>query len=369
MSTLTFSDASRTAPDPQRGATGNWIQSPFWDAFWMFSAIWGCLLLYSLDSAIGWRRASTMLFFFTGLYGLFHSWSTTFMVLGSSRMREARAANRYRYLFIPIAIAAIAMTIGVYAGWSLRFPSSHPYGLEAWPWVVYLALFWVGHFWHFGKQDFGVLSLYRTRAGQLDQKTRQIDQAYMMAMMFVIQPVVYMSIVTTSPVAEAFYSYVPVSLESVRVCATGAVGLACVFSVVVVGLEIRRPNTSIQKLTYYVIMLAHPLVLYYSRLGLGGFYMIAYFWSHWFIAIGLVSRINSGHYRDLGYRPATAQARHFLTIGAICALIMFSTTDFKQFRIFSGGRYKEILADVTPEQGLIVGIFLLFFFKYQLLQY
>jgi hypothetical protein len=116
-------------------------------------------------------------------------------------------------------------------------------------------------------------------------------------------------------------------------------------------------------------MLVHPFVLYNVNFGLAYYYMIAYFWSHWFIAIGLVARINSGHYRSLGSRPSVALLRHFLMIGALVAAIAIVTANHSEFRIFSGGGYKEILARVTPEEGAIVGVFLGIFLAEQLLHY
>ena len=66
--------------------------------------------------------------------------------------------------------------------------SQFPLTSEQSLWALYLALFWVGHFWHFGNQDFGVLSIYRAKAGQKSLRERKIDKAYAVAMMFVIQP-------------------------------------------------------------------------------------------------------------------------------------------------------------------------------------
>jgi len=349
--------------------SGHWIQSPLWDAFWMFSAIWGCALLFTLDSTIGWKRASIILFFGNGLLALYHSWSTTFMVLGSGSMREVRATDPVRYRWIPLAIVVASFAVGIGTGASLSFPASGQFGLELWPWILYLSLFWVGHFWHFGRQDFGVLSLYRSRAGQNAPRDRQIDERYCRVMMYAIQPIVYLSVLTKSPFGQAFYNVIPIPHDWVRTGATGAIALAGALTLAVVWIEISRSDRSLPKLAYYAIMLAHPLILYFAGLGLAFYYLIAYFWSHWFIAVGLVSRINSGYYRARGLGRFTAGMRHFLTIGAIAAVIMLGRQDYEQFRVFSGRDYKQVLASVTLEQGWIVGAFLGFFLAEQLLHY
>jgi hypothetical protein len=89
-------------------------------------------------------------------------------------------------------------------------------------WVLYLALFWVGHFWHFGNQDFGVLSIYRAKAGQTALRDRRIDKAYAVAMMFVIQPCVYFSAVTQLAARRGRAKHRADPADAVAVAATWA---------------------------------------------------------------------------------------------------------------------------------------------------
>ena len=74
MTAVTPTDALRLDQNgghstPSRG----WVQSPLWDGFWMFSALWGSLLLLVLVNGIGWKRATIILFVGNGLLALFHS--------------------------------------------------------------------------------------------------------------------------------------------------------------------------------------------------------------------------------------------------------------------------------------------------------
>ena len=147
---------------PRRG----WVQSPGWDAFWMFSALWGgaLLLLGSLAAPImPWVLA--LLLLQRGL-SVFHSWSTTWMVLGSSLLADVRRSNPLKFVVIPLILACVGLGLGVYTGVAQRYPADGGFTWALWPWGLYLLLFWVGHFWHFGNQDFGVLTIYRARAGQ-----------------------------------------------------------------------------------------------------------------------------------------------------------------------------------------------------------
>jgi hypothetical protein len=93
---------------PRRG----WVQSPGWDAFWMFSALWGgaLLLLGSLATSImPWVLGLLVL---QRALSVIHSWSTTWMVMGSSLLSGERRANRLKYAVIPARMAASAGTCG-----------------------------------------------------------------------------------------------------------------------------------------------------------------------------------------------------------------------------------------------------------------
>lgn len=348
----------------------HWIQSPFWDGFWMFAAIWGSALLFVSAGQWGWSEAATVLFAGNVIIATLHSYSTTFMILGSSRLRQARARQRGRLVYGPIALATGALVLGLYLGWSLGFPRTAAYdGLSLWPWVLYLGLFWVGHFWHFGKQDFGVLSIYRGRAGQVDARSRRVDLVYVWLMMMGIQPIVYLSAGVATPLGEAFYSLVPISPAGMSTLATAAFTVAYGITLAVVCLEIARPNASIPKILYYLIMLVHPSVILLAEGELKLFLFTTYLWSHWFVAIGLVSRLHTRHFEAAGDRPAVAATKHWLTMAAIVGVAMLLFAELRPFNVFGGQGYREILASVTPAQGIFVGLALGALLAEQLVHY
>jgi hypothetical protein len=357
--------AQPSAPTAGHG----WIRSPGWDLFWMFSALWGLALLFGLSEALDLRRAWLLILLPSGMLALWHSWSTTYMVLGSPLLRDQRHRNLIRYRVIPLLIVGICLVLGVGMGVSGAYPTGGPLDPSVWPWVLYLSLFWVGHFWHFGKQDFGVLSIYRLKAEQTRLLDRRVDYAYAVAMMFVIQPIVYFAFVPRSPFSEAFYSFMPIQHELLVMASTVCVVAASVFTVGAVVFELLKPNTSVQKLLYYGVMLTHPLLLYFIFSGLAYFYFVAYFWSHWFIAIGLVARINTGYYRAGGEGRAISIAHHILVLGAVTGAVTLFQWDYRQFALFSGGNYKNVLATTEAGQGAIVAFFLSFHLAEQLLHY
>jgi hypothetical protein len=210
-------------------------------------------------------------------------------------------------------------------------------------------VFWVGHFWHFGNQDFGVLSIYRAKAGQSALHDRKVDKAYAVAMMFVIQPAVYFKSVTHSPLSEAVKSFAPIPPEHVATAAAWAAATAVGLTVAVVAYELRKPNPSLPKLAYYLVMLSHPLVLYFVHWRIAFFYLVVYFWSHWLIAIGLTGRIHTNYHRAAGATPAGALVRYAASLGAFAAAALFFNAAFGRYQVFSGRNYKEVLSAVWPD--------------------
>lgn len=86
-----------------------------------------------------------------------HVWSTTFIVyLDPAEWRRRRA------LYIGIPIACFAVGVAIYAAGG---------GLWFWRFVAYLAVF------HFIRQQFGWVMMYRARAGQRDTLGRWLDGA------------------------------------------------------------------------------------------------------------------------------------------------------------------------------------------------
>ena len=359
---------------PRAGA-GGWIASPVWDFVWMFAALWGGALLLLGSSIFGLAAVAASIFVAERLVSIAHSWSTTYMVLLSPVLASERRLRRAKFLWIPLGITLFSFALGfIVAGWQ-RFPASGEFGPELWAFGLYIALFWVLHFWHFGNQDFGVLSLYRSRAGQTRTLDRKVDKLFTVVMMFVIQPIVYLSAVKTTAFAEITRTLLPFPADWLERVVPVALAIAAAASLGVAGFEIAKPNRSSGKLLYTIVILLHPLLLYGSiRLrdpGLAYLYLLAYLWSHWFIAIGLVGRINIRYYRRRGDSRAGSLGRHLLLLGAISGAVWLLTLPYTDYGLFNvdGFRYKQLLAQIGPAQTLVIGLVLGFFLAEQLLHY
>src|SRR5262249_24483456 len=162
--------------------------------------------------------------------------------------------NRVKFTVVPLAVALGSIALGYAIGATGTFPRQLPITSAQSLWALYLGLFWVGHFWHFGNQDFGVLSIYRAKAGQTTLRDRKIDKAYGVAMMFVIQPCVYLKAVSRSPLSEAVFSFAPFSRDAVAVAAAWATATAVGLTAAVVVYELRKERVSLPKLAYYFVM-------------------------------------------------------------------------------------------------------------------
>jgi len=361
--------AATTTTPQLRAGTGVWVSSPRWDLLWMFAALWGSALCWAAVAAFGSRRVGLYFFPLGTAVAAFHSWSTTYAVIASPVLREARRRNRVKFVVVPFVVVAGSLALGYATVTSGAFPRQMPLTGAQSLWVLYLALFWIGHFWHFGNQDFGVLSIYRAKAGQTTLRDRRVDKAYAVAMMFVIQPCVYLKAVTGSPLSEAVFSFAPFSHERVAAVAAWALATAVGLTVAVVGYEARKPQPSLPKLIYYLVMLAHPLVLYFIHWRLGFYYIVVYFFSHWIVAIGLVGRIHANYHRAAGATPARAVLRYASRLVPWVALVGVFYAVFGRYAVFSGREYKEVLSAVWPDWAGVIGLVLGAFLAEQLLHY
>jgi hypothetical protein len=133
----TLQAAARTA----MGQPG-WVRTPAWDAFWILNALW--------LAPAAWMLAS----YCTTAY------------------RPLLRTQRTRFVWVPIGI-----TVATFA---VLLP-----GDDALPWswadrLMFLVILDYGLItYHFASQHFGLLTLYRVRAGQERSKgARRLDRAY-----------------------------------------------------------------------------------------------------------------------------------------------------------------------------------------------
>jgi hypothetical protein len=123
--------AATTTPE-LRGSSGGWVSSARWDLFWMFSALWGSALCYAVGLSVGHGRAGAILFAANTLLAVCHSWSTTYVVIASPLLRDARRRNRTKFTVVPIAVVAGSLLLGAAIGLSGGLPDRFPLTGQHW---------------------------------------------------------------------------------------------------------------------------------------------------------------------------------------------------------------------------------------------
>jgi len=335
-----------------------WIQSFWWDSFWMLSAIW--LTLIVVVAGVGFKKAfvtATFLFSFQHALAVAHSWSTTYIVLFSKFFKEERKTRATRYVWWPLALAGVGLALGLAVA----------YGGLLWIYP-YLLIYWAGHFWHFGRQDFGVLSVYRQRAGQTERAARDMDERYVQVMMYVIQPILFIKWLGDTPLRHLVTFGQPAVFDLIVGAGIWAYWSAIILTMAMLVYELRKPNSSWPRLLYILVIGSHAVFLYHKLL----FYPLVYLWSHWLIATGLVSRINVRFMHEKDGRPFHhAVGIHFLIVAVTVAAVWGLTYPFTGMAVFNKdfAELATLIGQTVAEHRFLFGCVIGFFLGEQLVHY
>ena len=152
-----------------------WVRGPAWDLLWLHAALWlaPLLVLLQVGYPSAWDSPVHTLYVLLGAtLWIAHRFSSAWVAYACRAYRPLVRAQPLRFVLVP-ALTALAVfglvfdPLGVLPG----TPLLRAAGLGA---VDYL----FGSY-HFAAQHFGVLSLYRSRAGRVgDPSLRRLDRAY-----------------------------------------------------------------------------------------------------------------------------------------------------------------------------------------------
>jgi hypothetical protein len=278
-----------------------WIQSPLWDAIWMFAGLWApaaiALIYVGLRLTSGAPAVTglpdldlqTLALIYLPL-SVLHRIGTTFCVLGTPILRDDIRQNPGRYLYIPLAIVVGCLVLAQCFVFHSVF-SFMPAG-QLWAFFVlaYVSILWER--WHFCAQEFGVLSIYRARAGQSAPEDKRFDRAYTVVLMMGVNMVLFLcrGFAETRDVllhGTPLSTYRGELLEQVAHVAF-VIGMAVLAFALV--REWRHPRRSLPKLLFYSLVGAHTLLLYAFPRALGLFFL-NYAFHHWMVAVGLFGRV------------------------------------------------------------------------------
>src|SRR5687767_461018 len=156
-----------------RSVPMRWIKSPAWDLVWILNALWLAPLVFLLAWGYDDVRTSPVdgLFFaLTVTLWFGHRVSSAWLAYATPAYRPLLSKQRLRFVVAPLAIVVACFAVLLTPETVLPVPL-----VERVLWLAVLDYLLVSY--HFAAQHFGVLSLYRARAGRTSERsTRRLDR-------------------------------------------------------------------------------------------------------------------------------------------------------------------------------------------------
>lgn len=279
-----------------------WIKSPAWDLLWVLNALWLAPLVLLLAWGHNEVRASPVdgLFFaLTVPLWLGHRFSSAWLAYATPAYRPLLTSQRVRFVVAPVVIAVACFAVLLTPESVLPMPLT-----ERIVWLAVLDFVLVSH--HFAAQHFGLLSLYRARAGRgSEPNTRRLDRWFAL---IVGGGVVVLAEALAGSIAfqERWIDPVLGSGASAVVARTvrdGGIGLVVILTALMVYAEFRSYRPSPPRVAYVLGLSAMVLLAFLAR----DPFLFIVLWSvqHWTAAMGLTSLAASGGARA----PATGWQR------------------------------------------------------------
>lgn len=159
--------------DAIRSTTVRWIKTPTWDLVFVLNTLWLAPLLLLLAQGHDDLRASpvdTVFFALAVPLWFGHRVSSAWLAYATPAYRPLLASQRLRFVVAPLVIALACFAALLAPESMLPMPLT-----ERVVWLAALDYLLVSY--HFAAQHFGLLSLYRARAGRASNPmTRRLDR-------------------------------------------------------------------------------------------------------------------------------------------------------------------------------------------------
>jgi len=266
-----------------------WIKSPAWDLVWVLNMVWLAPLVLLLTLGHDDARASPAdwLFFVLAVPLWFgHRVSSAWLAYATPAYRPLLATQRLRFVVVPSAIAVACFAVLLAPESVLPMPLTGR--------VVCLAVLdylLVSH--HFAAQHFGLLSLYRARAGRSSDATaRRLDRWFALVVgggFVVLANALAGSIAFQDRwidplLGEALSDTVAQTLRDT------SMAVVVTLTALMLRVELRSQHPSLPRVAYIAGVSAIVL------LGFLNPFLFLVLWSvqHWSVAMGLASLAASG---------------------------------------------------------------------------
>ena len=267
------------------------IKSPAWDLVWILNPLWLVPLVVVLSWDYEDARASLVdgLFFVLAVPLWFgHRVASAWLAYATPAYRPLLAQQRMRFVVAPLLVACACFTVLLVPESVLPIPLT-----ERVVWLVVLDFVLVSH--HFAAQHFGLLSLYRARAGRASAPgARRLDRWFALVVgggFVVLAQALSGSIAFQERWIDPWLGAVGSDLLA-RVLHDGGMALVLILTGLVLIAELRSGRPSLPRIAYVLGLTAMVLLAFLAR----DPFVFIVLWSvqHWSAAMGLTSLAASG---------------------------------------------------------------------------
>ncbi|SPA42901.1 conserved membrane protein of unknown function [Cupriavidus taiwanensis] len=274
-----------------RKPTMRWIKNPAWDLVWVLNALWLAPLVLLLAWGHDDVRASPVdgLFFAFAVPLWFgHRVSSAWLAYATPAYRPLLTTQRLRFVVAPLTIALACFALLLAPEKVLPIPVT-----ERVAWLAVLDYLLVSH--HFAAQHFGLLSLYRSRAGRAsDAVTRRLDRWFALVVgggLVVLADALAGSIAFQDRWVEPLLG-VGWSDVFARILHDGGIAFVMILTGLMLYIELRSQRASLPRVAYVLSVSSMVLFAFLAR----DPFLFIVLWSvqHWSAAMGLTSLAASG---------------------------------------------------------------------------
>ena len=268
-----------------------WIKGPAWDLVWVLNALWLAPLVFLLAWGHDDVRASPVdgLFFTLAVPLWFgHRVSSAWLAYTTPAYRPLLTTQRLRFVVAPLAITVACFAVLLTPESALPMPLT-----ERVVWLAVLNYLLVSH--HFAAQHFGLLSLYRARAGRAsDAAARRLDRWFALVVgggFVVLAEALAGSIAFQDRWIDPLLGAGGSDLFA-RTLRDGGIALVVILTALVLHVELRSQRPSPPRVAYVLGVSAMVLFAFLAR----DPFLFIVLWSvqHWSAAMGLASLAASG---------------------------------------------------------------------------
>ena len=268
-----------------------WIRSPGWDLVWILNPLWIAPLVFVLARGHDDVRASpvdALFFALTVALWFGHRVSSAWLAYLTPGYRPLLATQRLRFVVVPVVVVVACFAVLLAPERVLPLPFE-----ERVLWLAIVNYLMVTH--HFAAQHFGLLSLYRARAGRAsDPRARRLDRLFALGVgggIVVVADALSGSIAFQDRWIDPLLGAAGADLLA-GVVHDGGIAVVALLTLLVLGVELRSGRPSLPRIGYVASVAGMVLLALVAREP----FLFIVLWSvqHGSAAMGLASLVAAG---------------------------------------------------------------------------